>query len=320
MRDAAPETARIWAAPSTGPISTPTTAARPQRSALFIPAILGSVFLLLAAMGLLAYFLLRDKEAGTTSETTGPLPDHFGIFLRNGETLTELRRVDYSDAIKGRDAMLGDSTLPRAEARPVIILYAESQDIPTSDLKLVQLDGIDPSGSVRYWNFQAGPIEGGRRGMKQIKVPDGLANGKYALALMRDYLNEGNHKFWPFQVTDGAATPTGSPQMAMLPVKNNSNVGPTPKTTPNSPTPKPTESPASGGGILAAVNDDNVVLRGTPSLDGRKVNKLMRGQKVWVIGKSPNKTSWGGVTSDWSHVQLYDRSQTGWVFSPFISY
>lgn len=320
-RDAAAETARIWAAPSTGPISTPTNAtARPQRSPLFIPAILGSVLLALTAMGLLAYFLMRDKQAGTTSEATGPLPDHFGIFLRSGETLTELRRVDYSDAIKGRDAMLGDSTLPRAEARPVIILYAESQDIPTSDLKLVQLDGIDPSGSVRYWNFQAAPIEGGRRGMKQIKVPDGLANGKYALALMRDYLNEGNHKFWPFQVTEGAATPTGSPQMAMLPVKNNPNVGPTPKTTPTTPTPRPTDSPASGGGILAAVNDDNVVLRGTPSLDGRKVNKLMRGQKVWVIGKSPNKTSWGGVTSDWSHVQLYDRSQTGWVFSPFISY
>jgi hypothetical protein len=302
-RDAAAETARIWAAPSTGPISTPTSAPRPPgRSPLFIPAIVGSLFLLLAALGGLAYFLLSDRAAGTTSEATGPLPDHFGIFLRKGETLTELRRVDFSDAIKGRDAMLGDATLPRAEARPVIILYAESQDIPTSDLKLVQLDGIDPSGSVRYWNFQAAPIEGGRRGMKQIK--------------------EGNHKFWPFQVTEGAATPTGSPQMAMLPVKNSPNPGPTPKPSSTTPTPRPTDSPTtpSTNGILAYCNDDNVVLRGTPSLDGRKVNKLMRGQKVWVIGKSPNKTSWGGVTSDWSHVQLYDRSQTGWVFSPFISY
>ena len=49
--------------------------------------------------------MLRDKTAGTTAEATGPLPDHFGIFLRNGETLTELRRMDYSDAIKGRDAL-----------------------------------------------------------------------------------------------------------------------------------------------------------------------------------------------------------------------
>lgn len=322
-RDAAAETARIWNAPSTGPISAPLNAPQPQRrSPLFIPLMAGSVILVLTAVGLLAYFLLRDKTAGTTSEASGPLPDHFGIFLRDGDTLTELRRMDYSDAIKGRDAMLGDTTLARADARPVIILYAESQDIPTSDLKLVQLDGIDPGGSVRYWSFQAAPIEGGRRGMKQIKVPAGLANGKYALALMRDYLNEGNHKFWPFQVTEGAATPTGSPQVAMLPVKNTPASGPTPRAASTTPTPRPAESPStpSTGGTLAYCNDDNVVLRGTPSLTGRKVNKLMRGQKVWALGKSSNKTSWGGVTSDWTHVQLYDRSQTGWVFSPFISY
>ncbi len=108
----------------------------------------------------------------------------------------------------------------------------------------------------------------------------------------------------------------------MLPVKNSPGSGPTPKSPPTTPTPKPAESPStpSSGGILAYCNDDNVVLRGTPSLDGRKVNKLMRGQKVWALGKPPNKTSWGGVTSDWTHVQLYDRSQTGWVFSPFLSY
>jgi hypothetical protein len=156
--------------------------------------------------------------------------------------------------------------------------------------------------------------------MKQIKVPDGLASGKYALALMRDYLNEGNHKFWPFQVEEGAATPMGSPQVVTMQVKTNPSGGPTPKPSPATPTPRPTAPPATDGGTLAYCNDDNVVLRGTPSLTGPKVNKLMRGQKLWVIGRSTNKTSWGGVTADWAHVQLYDRSQTGWVFSPFISY
>jgi hypothetical protein len=218
--------------------------------------------------------------------------------------------------------MLGDATLPRADAKPVLILYAEPQDIPTSELKLVQLDGIDPSGSVRYWSFQVAPVEGGRRGMKQIKIPDGLASGKYALALMKDYLNEGNHKFWPFQVTEGASAP-GTPQVAMMQVKTSPGSGPTPRPTATTPTPKPSEPPTGttpATGTLVYCNDDNVVLRGTPSLTGPKVNKLMRGQKLWAIGVSENKSSWGRVTANWTHVQLYDRSQTGWVFSPFISY
>ena len=178
------------------------------------------------------------------------------------------------------------------------------------------------SGSVRYWNFQVAPIEGGRRGMKQIRIPDGLASGKYALALMRDYLNEGNHKFWPFQVTEGAPSP-GTPQVATMQVKTSPGTGPTPKPPSTSPTQTPMPPPPSAPsatGTLVYCNDDNVVLRGSPSLTGPKVNKLMRGQKLWAIGVSPNKTSWGGVTANWTHVQLYDRSQTGWVFSPFISY
>jgi Bacterial SH3 domain/zinc-ribbon domain len=320
-RDAAAETARMWAAPSTGPISAPLPTITPERrSPLLIPLLSVLAILVLGGAGVLAFFLLRDKEAGTGAEAVGPLPDHFGVFLRDGETLTELRRLDFSDAIKGRDTMLGDSTLARAAARPSLILYAEPQDIPTSDLKLVQLDGIDPSGSVRYWAFRVSPVEGGRRGMKQIKVPDGLPVGKYALALMRDYINEGNHKFWPFQVTEGATSP-GTPQVATMQVKTNPSTGPTPRPSSTSPTPRPSVPPSgSSDGTLAYCNDDNVVLRGTPSLNGPKVNKLMRGQKLWVIGVSSNKSSWGGVTANWTHVQLYDRSQTGWVFSPFISY
>lgn len=322
-REQAAETARMWAAPSTGQISAPLpSASPPRRSPFLIPLIAASVLLVLALGGVFAYFLLREKESGTTgagAEAAGPLPDHFGVFLRDGEKLTELRRLDFSDAIKGRDAMLGDAALTRADARPVLILYAEPQDIPTSDLKLVQLDGIDPGGSVRYWQFQVAPVDNGRRGMKQIKVPDGLPAGKYALALLRDYLNEGNHKFWPFQVTEGAASP-GTPQVATLQVKSSPSSAPTPVA---SSTPRPASTPPPpppSGGTLAYCNDDNVVLRGTPSLDGPKLNRLMRGQKLWVIGVSSNKSSWGGVTANWTHVQLYDRSQTGWVFSPFISY
>ncbi|HEV2911687.1 MAG TPA: zinc-ribbon domain-containing protein [Pyrinomonadaceae bacterium] len=334
-RSAAAETAQMWAAPSTGPISAPFNApASPRRSSLVIPVLAGLVILLTIAGGLAYFLFLRDKDGGVTanregmppgtgSGTNGQLPDHFGIFLRDGDTLTELRRMDFSDAIKGRDAMLGDATLPRADAMPSIILYAESQDIPTSELKLVQLDGIDPSGSVRHWNFQVSPVEGGRRGMKQIKVPGGLASGKYALALFKDFLNEGNHKFWPFQVSAGAPTPSTSPQVAKMQVKPGATTT-TPTATPEARTPlappPTTTANTAAGGRLAYCNDDNVVLRATPSLTGAKLNKLMRGQRLWAVGKSDNKSSWGGITSDWTRVQLYDRSQTGWVFSPFISY
>ncbi|HYY58791.1 MAG TPA: zinc-ribbon domain-containing protein [Pyrinomonadaceae bacterium] len=330
-RGAAAETAQMWAAPSTGPFSAPLSPPSPRRSSLLLPVMVGLVVVVLVVGGALAYFLLRDTDGGETANRrggpsgTGELPDHFGIFLRDGDTLTELRRMDFSDAIKGRDAMLGDATLPRAEAMPTLILYAEAQDIPTSELKLVQLDGIDPSGSVRYWPFQVSPIEGGRRGMKQIKVPGGLASGKYALALLKDYLNEGNHKFWPFQVSEGAPAPSASPQVAKMQVKTGTT---TPTATPTPPPsteartlpPPPPTTANTSGGRLAYCNDDNVVLRASPSLTGAKVNKLMRGQRLWVIGKSDNKSSWGGITSDWTRVQLYDRSQTGWVFSPFISY
>ncbi|HEX8143861.1 MAG TPA: zinc-ribbon domain-containing protein [Pyrinomonadaceae bacterium] len=327
----APDTSPMWAAPSTGPISAPLNPVGPRRSQVIIPLV-AALVVLVTVGALFAYFLLRDREAGAGAEDValGSLPDHFGVFLRSGESLTELRRLDFSDAIKGRDQMMGDTALARADAKPVFILYAEAQDIPTSDLRLVQLDGIDPGGSVRYWNFQVSPIEGGRRGMKQIKVPEGLPSGKYALALMRDYLNEGNHKFWPFQVTEGAPAP-GNPQVVMVQVKTNpATAAPTPKPPASTATPKPattatttTAPPPSTPpttGTLVYCNEDNVVLRGSPSLSGAKVNRLMRGQKLWALGVSSNKSSWGGITSNWTHVQLYDRSQSGWVFSPFISY
>jgi len=321
-RNAAAETAHMWAPPSTGPISAPlSTASPPRRNSPLVPVLAVLAVLILGVGGAVAFYFLRDQNGGVTNGgTAGTLPDHFGIFLRDEDgTLTELRRLDSTDAIKDRDVMLGDASLPRASSTPTLILYAETQDIPTSELKLVQLDGIDPSGSVRYWNFQVAPIEGGRRGKKQIKVPGGLAKGKYALALMKDYLNAGNHKFWPFQVPDGEPAPKASPQVVVMQVKTNTtSVPPTANTAVPRQTATPPTTPA--GGKLVYCNDDNVVLRRTPSLSGAKINKLMRGQRLWFLRKSDNKSEWNGITSDWTQVQLYDRSQTGWVFSPFISY
>ncbi len=74
------------------------------------------------------------------------------------------------------------------------------------------------------------------------------------------------------------------------------------------------------GSRLAYCNDTNVFVRSAPDLSARPLTKITKGQKLWVIGKSSNLSTWNGVTSDWTQVQLYNDSMRGWVFSPFISY
>ncbi|HEX8144132.1 MAG TPA: protein kinase [Pyrinomonadaceae bacterium] len=280
---------------------------------IFIPL----AVILVAALGGLAYFLLTR----TAAKTEGSLPDHFGIFVRNKEALVELRRAEFRDVIQGRDALLGDSSLPRVEPKPTLILYAEGQDIPVADLKLVQLDSIDPGGKVPYWNYQVAPVEG-RAGMKQIKVSGGLPSGKYAFALLNGYMDEGNHKFWPFQVRDDAPAPADTPQLAALPLK--------PKPSPTVSTPAPQQQTASApssttpplpppvGAGLAYCSANNVVLRSAPNLNGPKIGKLSMGQRLYVIELSSNYDTWRGITANWAYVQPENSTVRGWVFAYFV--
>jgi hypothetical protein len=61
-------------------------------------------------------------------------------------------------------------------------------------------------------------------------------------------------------------------------------------------------------------------VRNAPNLNARPVTKITRGQKLWVIGTSSNYSTWNGINSNWTQVQLYNSSVRGWVFSPFVSY
>jgi hypothetical protein len=304
-------------APPTAEILRPSsTASNGRRSPYIIPLTVIGVLLVVAIAGTLGYFFWPGLNSDTASG--GALPDHFGIFIQSGDKLNELRRKDFSNALEGRDASASDSALPEAAARPVFILYAEARDIPVTDLKLVQLDSINQNGQVRYWGFQVAPLEG-RRGMRQIRVAGGLPSGKYAFALINGYLNEGNHKFWPFEVKEGVSDPQEQPQVATIPVKANPTATPQPGQT--TPTPKPTpnlEPPP--GAKLGYCNDTNVFVRSSPDLNAKPVTKITKGQKLWAIGKSTSTTTWNGVTSDWTQVQLYQSATRGWVFSPFISY
>ena len=289
-----------------------------RRSPLFVPLATAGAILLLIAVGALAYLYWPKRDSGGAGGKA--LPDHFGIFIQTDAQLSELRRRDFSNAAEGRDSLAGDAALPESASRPTLILYAEAQDIPVADLKLVQLDSINQNGQVRHWNFQAAPIEG-QRLMKQLRVAGGLPTGKYAFVLFNGYLNEGNHKFWPFEVKDGVAEPEEQAQTTTIPVKANPNATPTPALSQTQPTPKPTpntEPPP--GAKLGYCNDTNVFVRSSPELTARPVTKITQGQKLWAIGKSTNTSTWNGITSDWTQVQLYQSTTRGWVFSPFVSY
>jgi hypothetical protein len=292
------------------------TASNARRSPLIIPLTVIGVLLVVGIAATLAYFFWPGRNS--SADSGNALPDHFGIFIQGGEQLKELRRRDFSNALEGRDNLASDAALPEAVAQPVFILYAEPQDISVSDLKLVELSSINQNGQVRYWSFQVAPVEG-RRGMKQIRVAGGLPSGKYAFALLNGYLNEGNHKLWPFEVKEGVAEPQEQPQAATIPVKANPSA--TPQTGQAQPTPKPTpnnEPPP--GAKLGYCNDTNVFVRNSPDLNAKPVTKITKGQKLWAIGKSTNTSTWNGVTSDWTQVQLYNSATRGWVFSPFVSY
>ncbi|MCA1557528.1 MAG: SH3 domain-containing protein, partial [Acidobacteria bacterium] len=64
---------------------------------------------------------------------------------------------------------------------------------------------------------------------------------------------------------------------------------------------------------------DNVVLRATPSLNGERIGKLSKGQRLWVIELSSNYDTWRGVTANWAYVQPENSAVRGWVFTYFVS-
>lgn len=109
--------------------------------------------------------------------------------------------------------------------------------------------------------------------------------------------------------TSSNATPTPTTQSTTTPTPASS---PTPKPTPNNDPPP--------GARLAYCNDTNVLVRNAPDLNARPTTKITRGQNIWVIGSSSNYSTWKGITSNWTQVQLYKGPTRGWVFTPFVSY
>lgn len=125
---------------------------------------------------------------------------------------------------------------------------------------------------------------------------------------------------------EGGTIPPERPQQTASPSASTTTATPSPtvQTTPTATptaTPKPTpnnEPPP--GARLGYCNDTNVFVRSAPDLNAKPVAKVGRGQNLWVIGSSSNYSTWKGITSNWTQVQVYNSSLRGWVFTPFISY
>lgn len=285
---------------------------------------LGAIGLcVLLASGIGAFFLINRQPAPTAG--TESLPDHLGLFLQDKEknTLAELARQDSTNALQTKDDLLKNESLPATAAQPYLILYSDGKDIPLGDLKLVQLDTIKDDGTIKQINFQAAPVEG-KMEMKRLRVPDSLANGKYAFALFDGFLDEGKHKFWAFQVKNAQKSDNGDLAKAFsLSMKpktaspaNADQTAANTATVKLAPTPKPAPS-APAGAQVAYCKSNNITMRSSPSLDGRKVNALKRGQKIYIINYSENYDYWNGMEGNWAYVQTESGSR-GWVFSPLI--
>jgi Bacterial SH3 domain len=237
-----------------------------------------------------------------------PLPDHFGIFARKDDLLRELPKKELKDFIKEKDGLLNQESNPILNSKPEIVVFSD-YGIPVDKLKLVSLDSIKDDGTYQFTDFQVSPVES-KSDMKELRVSQKLANGKYAFAVFDGFINEGSHKFWSFQVSNSESSENTSLQSASLGLK------PTP-----TPPPRPVVTIAAPpeDARLAFCNNLNVLMRSSPSLSANPIGKLQRGQTVYVINTSSNYDNWQGIYSNWAYVQL-PNGKKGWMFNTFVTY
>jgi len=284
-----------------------------------------SVFLiLLLGGGIGGAIFLMNRTTGSAEV----LPDHLGMFFQNNEktSVEEIKKLDFTNAIDGKDKILKDESMPAVESKPNLILYSDGKDIPLGDLKLIQLDSVKTDGTMRQIDFKATPVEG-KTEMKRLWFPENLANGKYAFALIDGFFDDGKHKFWAFQVKNSDKSDNGNLIKDLtVSMKNksgksnttNSNTATNSETTQVTPTVKPSVAPPVGSRTAFAATN-NVVVRAAPSLSAQKVSGLKRGQKIFVLGFSNNTDYWNGLEGNWANIQT-ESGQRGWVFSPLINY
>lgn len=287
--------------------------------------ILLTIFLLLAgaitAVSLVIYF---GNGQFSTQNTAVVLPGHLGLFAvaDDKNSLAEISRSDSKN--------IGDLTNDNAvklkiiTSDPEFILYSDPNDIKVNDIKLIDLGSITDKGELEHINYQVALVDG-KPEMKRLLIQGGLPDGKYAFAAIDGFFNEGKHRFWPFEISGSqvqtAKLNTTKINLELKPsadVNTNSADVNTNTSTPSPPKPIPTpEIPV--GSRVAFCNASSVIVRDKASLNGKRINQLKKGQRVFVISYSDTYDNWNGVQANWAYIQT-ENGKRGWVFTPFISY
>lgn len=285
----------------------------------------GGIFLLLLLLGgggAAAYFLSQN------SANAGALPEHFGLFSQNNDKnkLNEIKKQDFTNLLTAKEEFEKDDDLPVLPNKPNLILFAENNNIPLNDLKLVQIDSIKDDGSLKQLDFQAAPVEG-KPEMKRIRVSESLSNGKYAFALFDGFMDDGKHKLWAFQIKNSGTSDNGDlAKITTLNLKPKEEKKDKPTTEEKSPTTTENAPPANAaipsipqpsGVRVATLTQGNVVMRSGPSQNTAKIGGFKRGQKVYVINYSDNYEYFNNLYSNYAYVQT-ESGKRGWVYAAFI--
>lgn len=279
------------------------------------------VFLLLVGGAAAAYFLSKNTSSAET------LPAHFGLFFQNQDknATSEIKKQDFVSFLTAKDEILKNESLPTLPAQPNFILYAENNDIPLTDLKLVQMDSIKDDGSLKQLDFQAAPVEG-KPEMKRIRLSENMAGGKYAFALTNGYFDEGKHKLWAFSVKNDSKSDNGDLAKNItlnLKPKDEKQQNPAAKNNlqtnenPTLPPPETVSVSQPSGSRVGYITQGNVVMRAGPTQSSAKVGGFRGGQKIYIINYSGNYESFKNLYSNYAYVQT-ENGKRGWVYAAFI--
>lgn len=239
-----------------------------------------------------------------TAAAADPLPDHFGLFSQSKEQnrVDELKKYDFPSLVAARDEFAKSDAIPTLDGNPSLIIYSDGSP-QLNDLRLIQLDSVNPDGSFKQIGFQAAPIEG-KPEMRRMRIESGLANGKYAFATLEGFFNDGRHKLWPFRILNSSKADNNelltSSSLQLKPVLPQQSFAPPPPV-----------------GSVARTVTTSVVLRSSPTQSSFKIRNLGFGEQVTVLEYSTNTESFKGRVSPFARVQTINGQQ-GWIFAAFL--
>lgn len=281
----------------------------------------GGIFVFLLILGGAAAYFLTQNSANVEV-----LPEHFGLFSQDGENkkLSKLKKQEFTSLLTAKEDLEKDDDLPVLDAQPNLILFAENNDIPYKDLKLIEIDSIKDDGSLKQVDFQAAPVDG-KPEMKRMRVAESIAEGKYAFALIDGFMDDGKHKLWAFEIKDSGKSSNGDlaknvtldlkPKEEKL--KEEKLKEEKPKQTPVKPV-VVSQPPNSSVGY---VKMSNVIMRSGPSQNSSAIGKFRAGQKVYILYYSDNYEYFQGQSgtyhSNYARV-ITDSGKEGWIYAAFI--